>query len=101
MAKVLAVTYDMKRLFDVNSLLRAHGHDVRGADCPSTMRRWLAQEPFQFIVVLDELPREFSEVLRRELHAGRKSPRLLRAEGLESQDVIEMLSPSVYVAGAA
>lgn len=101
MAKVLAVTYDMRRLFDVNSLLRAHGHEVRGADCPSSMRRWLSQEPFQFIVVLDLLPREFSEALRKELHAGRKSPQVVRAEGLGSQDVIELLSPPTLTAGAA
>ena len=49
MAKVLALTCDIRRLSDVNNLLRAHGHTVRGADCRSTMRDLLASEPFQYI----------------------------------------------------
>jgi len=93
MAKVLAVACDSKRLSDVNNLLRAHGHNVRGADCRSTMRHLLAQEPFQFIVVLDPLPVAFSDVLQKELHAGRMSPRLVLAEGMTSEDVAEMLAP--------
>jgi hypothetical protein len=48
MAKVLAVTYDV-RLFDVNNLPRAHGHDVRGADCPSSLRRRLATAGLSFL----------------------------------------------------
>lgn len=49
MAKVLAVTYDVRLLFDVNNLPRALGHDVRGADCPFSLRRRLATAGLSFL----------------------------------------------------
>jgi len=91
MAKVLAVACDIKRLSDVNNLLRAHGHLVRGADCRSTMRHLLSAEPFQFIVVLEKLPPTFDDALREELHAGRRSPRIIWAEGVEVADINDLL----------
>jgi len=93
MAKVLTVGCNQKRLSEVNGCLRAHGHYVRGADCRSAMRHLLALEPFQFIAIVDPLPTLFSDALRKELHAGRVSPRLLQAEGLKAEDVIELLTP--------
>ena len=93
MAKVLTVGCDLKRLSEINGTLRAHGHYVRGADCRSTMRHLLALEPFQFIAIIDPLPSIFSDALRKELHAGRVSPCLLRAEGMNAEDVIELLLP--------
>ena len=102
MAKVLTVGCDLKRLSQVNGLLRANGHYVRGADCRSTMRHLLALEAFQFIAIIDPLPVMFSDALRKELHAGRFSPRLLRAEGMPEEDVIELLGfDSAHHASAA
>jgi len=100
MAKVLAVACDIKRLSDVNNLLRSHGHIVRGADCRSTMRHLLSAEPFQYVVVLDALPSGFAQALREELHAGRRSPRVVWAEGLEISDINELLG-GTYRAHAA
>ncbi|HUN89051.1 MAG TPA: hypothetical protein VMU28_09690 [Terriglobales bacterium] len=91
MAKVLTVGCDLQRLSQVNSSLRARSHYVRGADCRSTMRHLLALEPFHYIIILDQLPPLFSEALSKELHAGRLCPRVLRAEGMRSEDVLELL----------
>lgn len=91
MAKVLAVACDIKRLSIVNNLLRSEGHSVRGADCRSTMRHLLAAEPFQYIVVLDRLPDNFADDLRNELHAGRRSPRIIWAEGLGPDEIGELI----------
>lgn len=91
MAKVLAIACDSKRLSAINNVLRAEGHTVRGADCRTTMRQLLAAEPFQFIVVLDRLPESFADDLRHELHAGRRSPRVIWAEGVGPEDVGELL----------
>ncbi|HVZ17218.1 MAG TPA: hypothetical protein VG897_08885 [Terriglobales bacterium] len=93
MAKVLTVGCDLKRLSEINGALRAHGHYVRGADCRSTMRHLLALEPFQFVAILDPLPATFSDALRTELNAGQLSPCLLRAEGMNADDVVELLTP--------
>ena len=93
MAKVLTVGCDLKRLSEVNGMLRAHGHYVRGADCRSTMRHLLALEAFQYIAILDLLPATFSDALRKELHAGRVSPRLLQAQGMNPEDVVDLLTP--------
>lgn len=102
MAKVLAVASDVKRLSDVNNLLRAHGHAVRGADCRSTMRHLLSAEPFQCIVILEKLPPSFADALREELRAGRRSPRVIWAEGVEGSDIHELItSPDVHHARAA
>jgi hypothetical protein len=102
MAKVLTVGCDLKRLSEFNGTLRAHGHYVRGADCRSTMRHLLAEEAFQYIAIIDPLPTLYSDALRKELHAGRVSPRLLRAEGLNADDVVELLiSGSAQHASAA
>jgi hypothetical protein len=102
MAKVLTVGCDLKRLSAVNGLLRARGHYVRGADCRSTMRHFLALEPFQYVAIIDPLPPLFAEALGQELHAGRFSPRLLRAEGMPAEDVVELLgSDSRHRARAA
>jgi hypothetical protein len=92
MAKVLAVASDIKRLSEVNNLLRAQGHMVRGADCRSTMRHLLSAEPFQFIVVLEKLPPTFADALREELHAGRRSPRVIWAEGVEVSDINDLIA---------
>ena len=92
MAKVLAVASDIRRLSDVNNLLRAHGHLVRGADCRSTMRHLLSAEPFQCIVVLEKLPPTFADALREELRAGRRSPRVIWAEGVEINDINELIA---------
>lgn len=102
MAKVLAVASDIKRLSDVNNLLRAHGHVVRGADCRSTMRHLLSAEPFQCIVVLENLPPTFADALREELRAGRRSPRVIWAEGVEVNEINELItSPESRHARAA
>ena len=101
MAKVLAVTYDIKRLSDVNNVLRSHGHLVRGADCRSTMRHLLSAEPFQYIVVLDSLPASFAQALREELHAGRRSPRVVWAAGLDSADINELIGGASHHVQAA
>ena len=94
MAKVLAVACDIKRLSDVNNFLRAHGHIVRGADCRSTMRHLLSAEPFQCIVVLEKLPPSFADALRDELRAGRRSPRVVWAEGVEANEIDELIADS-------
>ncbi len=91
MAKVLAVACDIKRLFDVNNTLRSQGHVVRGADCRSTMRHLLSAEPFQYILVLEKLPPSFADALREELHAGRRSPRVVWAEGVDVSDIPELI----------
>lgn len=102
MAKVLAVATDLKRLYDVNNLLRAQGHSVRGADCRSTMRHLLSAEPFQCIVVLEKLPTTFAEALREELRAGRRSPRVIWAEGVEESEIHELITrPDAHQARAA
>lgn len=92
MSKVLTVGCDLQRLSQVNSSLRSHSHYVRGADCRSTMRHLLALEVFQYVIILDDLPPLFSEALRKELHAGRVRPRVLRAEGMKSEEVLELLT---------
>ena len=101
MAKVLVVASDIKKLSEVNNLLQAQGHSVRSADSGSTMRHLLAQEPFQFIIVLDSLQPAFSEALRAELRAGRTCPRLVRAEGLKPQDAAKLLAPTRQTVKAA
>ena len=92
MLKVLTIGCDLHRLSEVNTSLRSQSHYVRGADCRSTMRHLLALEVFQYVIILDDLPPLFSDALRKELHAGRLTPRVLRAEGMRSEDVLELLA---------
>jgi hypothetical protein len=92
MARVLAVACDIKRLSEVNNFLRARGHMVRGADCRSTMRHLLSAEPFQCIVVLETLPASFADALREELRAGRRSPRVVWADGVEVNEIDELIT---------
>ena len=94
MARVLAVACDIKRLSEVNNFLRAHGHMVRGADCRSTMRHLLSAEPFQCIVVLEKLPPSFADALRDELRAGRRSPRIVWADGVEVDEIDDLITES-------
>lgn len=56
------------------------------------MRHLLSAEPFQFIVVLEKLPPTFADALREELHAGRRSPRVIWAEGVDVADINDLIS---------
>ena len=101
MSKVLTVACNIRRLAEVNALLRARGHVVRGAESRSAMRHLLALEPFQQVLVLDDLPPMFAEALRAELHAGRRIPRILHAETLSVEEIPELLSNSGVLPVAA
>src|SRR5438270_9617180 len=92
MTKILTVGCNLERLSEVNGLFRAHGYPVRGADCRSTLRHLLSLEPFQYVVVLDQLPLGFSEALRNELRAGRSSPRVVEAHSLNAEEVVELFA---------
>jgi hypothetical protein len=92
MSKVLTIACNVRRLAEVNSLLRARGHVVRGADTRSTMRHLLSLEPFQQVIVIDELPPTYAEALRTELRAGRLSPRIIHAETVRAEEIPELLS---------
>ena len=101
MAKALTVGCDPQRLSAVNAVLRAHGYHVRGADCPSTVRHLLSLEPFQFVAIIDSLPGSFSEALGKELQPGRICPRLIHAEGLQPEEMMEMFTQGAHRANAA
>src|ERR1700750_115377 len=94
MSKVLTIACSIRRLAEVNACLRARGHVVRGAGSRSIMRHLLSLEPFQLVLVLDELPTTFAEALRSELHAGRRSPQIIHAETLKADEIPELLSNS-------